>query len=207
MDDNIDINHVTETETGGEAADAALAPECGNCGSRSDWQWESLVDESGEERWLSICGCGQMAAFLPDQPDIQPEDPLRAYLLGLARPVVSESPPWVRLFLRTVQQPAPVRWRYFWEGCPLCKTSIRLEMHASPRPNVVATCTLCLCCGYATASHTLPGRPTQSTTRGSAWDPACPAVKRLRDSALRPYMALTIDGWRYPGDWSDWLAS
>jgi hypothetical protein len=207
MGDDINADQVEQNQTGGEADDTALAPECGNCGSRTDWQFESLVDESGEERWLSICACGQMAAFLPDQPDVQAQDPLTAYLLGRARPAVSESPPWIRLFLQTVQQRTPVRWRYFWEGCPRCKASIRLEMNASPRPNVVATCTLCLSCGYVTASHTRPGKVTQSTTRGSTWDPACPAVQRLRASALRPYMALTIDGWRYPGDWSNWLAS
>lgn len=207
MDEDIDANQIEENETGGEAADVDLAPECGNCGSRTDWEWESLVDESGEERWLSICSCGQMAAFLPDQPHVQPKDPLRAYLRGLERPIFSETPPWVRLFLQTVQQPNPIRWRYVWQGCLRCKASIRLGMQAYPRVNVSAACTLCLSCGYVTASYTLPQPVTESVFRGSEWSPACPAVQRLRDCALRPHIAACVDGWRYPGDWSDWLAS
>ena len=47
--------HIDKTETGGEGM-IELAPECGNCGSRTDWQWESLVDESGEDALIGDSG-------------------------------------------------------------------------------------------------------------------------------------------------------
>ncbi|MGH3018303.1 MAG: hypothetical protein ACRDLU_08015, partial [Gaiellaceae bacterium] len=99
-----------EQRTDEERRGETVAPASENCGSRT--KWESLVDGVGEERWFSICGCGQMAAFLPEQPQASIDDPLAAYLVGLGRPIFSATPPWMRLFLNTVQGQRPVRWRY-----------------------------------------------------------------------------------------------
>jgi hypothetical protein len=57
---------------------------CRSCGGDPRWEW--LVDD-GEERWLALCHCGRMQVFLPDQPALEPADPLRAFLLGPARPI------------------------------------------------------------------------------------------------------------------------
>jgi hypothetical protein len=198
------VDEHAESQSGGEAIDVELASGCGNCDGRTEW--ESLVDDDGEERWFSICSCGQMATFLPEQPHVKPKDPLRAYLRGLARPILPETPPWIRLFLNTIQQPCPIRWRYAWQSCPHCQTAVRMGMQACPRAGVFAVCSLCLSCGYVTTSYKLPRRVTPFELSGTEWAPACPAVQRLRDCALRPHAALRTDGWSYSGgDWSDWI--
>lgn len=197
-----------QTESGEEIQ---LAPECGNCGSRTDW--ESFVDESGEERWFSICGCGQMTAFLPEHPEAELKDPLAAYLLGLGRPVFPATPPWIRLFLNTIQGRRPVRWRYAWQDCPKCGASVRMGMQAYPRAAVLGICMLCLSCGYVTASYSNPMRNLVETPMtGTEWAPACPAVRRLRDCIHRSRMVLFTDGWGSPAvgtadDGRDWIPS
>ena len=200
----------TENQTGSE--DGQLAPKCGNCGSKSEW--ESLVDESGEERWFSICGCGQMAAFLPEQPDAELKDPLATYLLGPGRPIFPESPPWIRLFLNTIRRSRSVCWRFVRQDCPKCGTSVRMGMQAYPRPAVLGICTLCLSCGYVTATYSNRARNVaEEPVTGTEWAPACPAVRRLRDCIHRSCFVLFTDGWGNPAtaatddDSGDWIPS
>ena len=120
-------------------------------------RWESLVD-GDEERWLAVCRCGRMRAFLPEQPALDPDDPLRAFLLGVGRPIFPPSPPWIRLFLASVEGPNPVRWRFCHAPCPRCGASASFGLQACPRPSVFAVCTLCLACGLATAQYSKPAR-------------------------------------------------
>jgi hypothetical protein len=56
-----------ERETARGPATAA----CPACGGLP--RWESLVDGE-EERWLAVCRCGRMTAFLPAAPGLEPED-------------------------------------------------------------------------------------------------------------------------------------
>ena len=56
---------------------------CPSCGRHPTW--ESLI-ETGEERWLAVCRCGRMQAYLPELPGLEPEDPLRVFLIGQGRP-------------------------------------------------------------------------------------------------------------------------
>lgn len=162
---------------------------CASCGGRP--QWESLI-EGDAERWLSVCRCGRMQAFLSDAPGLQPEDPLTAFLVGLGRNILPTSPPWIRCFLRSVEAPNAIRWRYCPGPCPSCHASVSFGLRACPRPNVLAMCTLCLACGYATAAYLQPSRGmSEVPTTGSIWTPPCPVVQRLRDCIFRPYATLT----------------
>ncbi len=199
------LDKETENEVGAEGEVRECTPTCPNCGSRR--QWESLIDDAGEERWLTICPCGHMEAFLPDQPHVQAKDPLRAYLLGPGRDIFPAAPPWIRLFLSTIKEPRPIRWSYVWQKCPSCGTAVRMGMQAYPRGVVLGLCSLCLSCGYVTASYSIPKRLTDSVMSGAEWTPPCPAVQRLRDCALRSRMVLFADGWGSPstGEWTDWI--
>jgi len=178
----------SDVTTGGPAA------ACPSCSGQS--RWESVLDGE-EERWLATCRCGRMRAFLPDQPALDPEDPLRAALLGLGRPIFPPSPPWVRLFLASAEGPNPVRWRYCHGPCPPCGAPACFGMQSCPRPAVFAICTLCLACGHATASYSKPARGlVEASVEGREWAPPCPAVQRLRDCLLRPYSLRRVGGWR-----------
>src|SRR5262245_32146915 len=117
---------------------------CPSCGGSP--RWESLLDGE-EERWLAVCRCGRMRAFLPAQHALEPDDPLRAFLLGQGRPLFPAAPPWVRLFLASVEGSNPVRWRYSHGPCPACGASARFGLQACPRPGTLALCALCLACG------------------------------------------------------------
>jgi hypothetical protein len=55
---------------------------CAGCGGQP--QWEQVSDRFGE-RWLSVCGCGRMQAFLPDQPGLEVNDPLGVFLERLSQ--------------------------------------------------------------------------------------------------------------------------
>ena len=178
-----------ENETAARGPAEAVCPACGG----RPW-WESLV-EGEEERWLGVCRCGRMRAFLPALPGLEPEDPLRAFLAGPGRPVFEGSPPWARLFLASVEGPEPVRWRFVHERCRGCGAMARFGMLAWPRPRVFAACTLCLACGHVTAGYRRRGGPVEPA-EGAAWQPACPAVQRLRDCVHRPFSLLAVDGWR-----------
>jgi len=72
---------------------------------------------------------------------------------------------------------------------------------------VLGLCSLCLSCGYVTASYSIPKRLTDSVMSGAEWTPPCPAVQRLRDCARRPRIALFTDGWGSPSadEWTDWI--
>jgi hypothetical protein len=167
---------------------------CPSCGRHP--KWESLV-ETGEERWLALCRCGRMQAYLPDQPGLEPEDPLRIFLFGQGRPIFPASPPWVRLFLSSFERPDPVRWRFCHAPCRACGASASFGLQACPRADVFAICTLCLACGHATACYSKPARGVfEAPAEGRSWAPPCPAVQRLRDCLLRPHSLLRRDGWR-----------
>lgn len=167
--------------------------DCPSCGGHP--AWESVLD-GDEERWLAICRCGRMRAFLPEQPALEPEDPLRAFLLGPGRPIFPASPPWIRLFLASVEGANPVRWRFCHAPCSRCRASASFGLQACPRPGVFAICTLCLACGRATASYSKPARGlVEAPAEGGEWAPPCPAVQRLRDCLYRPYSLLRAEGW------------
>jgi hypothetical protein len=166
---------------------------CPSCGRHRTW--ESLVDADGE-RWLAVCRCGRLRAYLPGQPELDPDDPLRAFLLGPGRPIFPASPPWVRVFLASVEGPNPVRWRFCHEPCRGCDASASFGFQACPRDDVFALCTLCFVCGNATACYSRPRRAVfEGPVVGRTWAPPCVAVQRLRDCLHRPYSVLRVDGW------------
>ena len=157
---------------------------CEACGGRP--AWESVADQWGE-RWLSLCRCGRMQAFLPDQPGLRPDDPLGVFLQGAGRSAWPTSPPWIRLFLQSLREQL-AGWRYHPAACPACATPTLFWLQACPRPNWLATCSLCLACGRATSQYTQPwNNQGELALAGSSWTPACPAVQRLRDCVYRPY--------------------
>jgi hypothetical protein len=143
---------VEEPET---AAGGPRAAACPGCGGRP--RWEPLLD-GDEERWLAVCRCGRMRAFLPEQPALAPLEPLRAFLLGPGRTVFPEAPPWIRLFLASVEGPNPVRWRHCHGPCTACGASASFGLQACPRPGTLALCALCLACGNVTAQYEKPAR-------------------------------------------------
>jgi hypothetical protein len=168
--------------------DRPVAASCPQCAGRLEW--ESVVDLYGE-RWLAVCRCGWLQAFLPDEPQVEPEDPLAAFLLGSRRTVAPPAPPWIRLFLRSIEQPWNTRWRYSSEPCGACAERVRFELQVCPRPSWIGTCTLCLACGRVTTEYSQPLLNLHElAVTGSRWAPPCPAVQRLRDCILRPYAVL-----------------
>ena len=87
-----------------------------------------------EERWLAVCRCGRMSAFLPEQPPSS----RRTRCALPARPraaVLPASPPWVRLFLASVEGPNPVRWRFCHAPCPGCAASASFGLQAARAPS------------------------------------------------------------------------
>ena len=143
------------------------------------------------ERWLSVCRCGRIDTFFADQPGMQPDDPLAAFLLGSMPRAQAPTPVWVRCFLRSVEEPWNIRWRYRHEHCQSCRTRVVFEFLACPRAYVLATCSLCLACGHTTAEYNRPWHGlTETSVGGSAWTPPCPAVQRLRDCIFRPYAVM-----------------
>jgi hypothetical protein len=115
---------LSETSDHGPAAGA-----CPSCGGQL--RWESVLD-GDEERWLVICRCGRMRAFLPEQPTLVPEDPLRAFLIGSGRSIFPPTSPWVRVFVASVEAPNPVRWRYCHGACGGCGASASFRLQACP---------------------------------------------------------------------------
>jgi hypothetical protein len=148
--------------------------------------WESVADHLGE-RWLAVCRCGRIQVFLPDGPGVSPDDPLTEFLVGPEPTVRPASPPWIRLFLRSLREQL-ADWRYDPAVCPACANTVRFWLQASPRPSWLATCTLCLACGRVTSEYSQPWRNYRELPAcGDTWAPACPAVQRLRDCVLRPF--------------------
>ncbi len=170
---------------------------CESCGRHP--RWETLVD-GDEERWFAACRCGRMQAFLPDAPELQPEDPLGAFLAGPGRALAPASPPWIRLFLRSLEEPNPTRWTYCPGPCPGCQAAAKFGFRACPRPFVLAMCTLCLSCGLATAAYLRPSRGMQESPgdgqRLGATVPGGPAPAGLRLPAVR---GARRGGGRKPG--------
>jgi hypothetical protein len=168
--------------------DRPATARCPNCGEFP--QWESVTDTYGE-RWLSVCRCGRMQAFLPDQPGSEPEDPLATFLVGTRREVSPATPPWIRLFLHSLKRPWNTYWRYTAEPCAACAERVRFALQASPRPYWFGRCTLCLACGRVTTEYTQPWLNLHELgVSGSRWAPPCPAVQRLRDCIFHRYANL-----------------
>ena len=161
---------------------------CSSCGGQP--QWEQVDDEFGE-RWLSVCRCGRMQAFLPDQPGLEVDDPLAVFLGGANRVPWPASPPWIRLFVFS-QRELLTNWCYHPSACGACATPTLFWLQACPRPFWLATCSLCLACGRVTSQYSQPWKNQgELALTGTAWTPPCPAVQRLRDCVLRPYAPPT----------------
>jgi hypothetical protein len=145
--------------------------------------WESLVDNWGE-RWLAVCACGRIDAFFPDRrhPEQQPTDPLTLFLQGHIGPRRPITPPWVRLFLQSVQEPTLSHWRHSPDPCEDCGARTIFGILAWPRAATAGLCMVCLNCGATAATYSEAGTSrSEPTLFGRAWTPPCPAVKRLRE--------------------------
>ena len=95
-------------------------PQVCDCGG--EVRWESILAPY-RERWLGVCSCGRMKAFLPDTPDVVPADSLTAYLVGPdVKALPMERPPWVRVMLISGGPPFNVSWTPLPEPCPSCDT-------------------------------------------------------------------------------------
>jgi hypothetical protein len=164
-----------------DATELLLIPEsCLSCGGAP--RWESICDQWGE-RWLASCDCGRIETFFPDRRQrTVPRDPLALFLqghLGARRP---PTPPWIRLFLHSVQGDQPTHWRHSPDACETCSARTTLGLLAWPQPSIAGLCTVCLNCGYTVSSYSDPLRgSTEPPLVGSTWAPACAAVQRLRD--------------------------
>ena len=150
-------------------------------------RWESIV-EGEEERWLGICVCGWMRVFVPARPDLDAVDPLTVFVAGLGAERRPLSPPWVRVFRVSQQEPWLVDWLYCSSSCPACGAGVAFGTRRVPRPGVAADCLLCLACGWVSVEYR---RPQQGLVElpavGTEWLPACPAVQRLRICLFRPW--------------------
>ena len=158
-------------------------------------RWESIMDPY-RERWLGVCECGTMRAFLPDAPEWIPEDPLTAFLAG---PEISElpreRPPWVRFVLISGQEPFSVRWGHLPGACPDCgvQTVFGGRQGRGPlMPGALPSMVVCLACGLAQVHDGTTRGPARYLT-GNQWTPPCPAVKRLRRIAFTEPMAVRME--------------
>ena len=163
--------------------EGAVPAEACRCGGRFRWE---RVTEDEFERWLGVCDCGAMVAFLPDAPNCTPSDPLTTVLAGPGRSPRPASPPWIRLFRMSGAEPWNVAWRYWPADCPTCDGRVVFEASAHARPGVLARCLLCLACGFTSVEHLRRGSGLRELPlRGVDWSPPCPAVLRLREALLR----------------------
>jgi hypothetical protein len=172
----------------------ALCPQaaCERCGS--GLLWEALHDDD-QERWLGVCkDCGWMIAFLPDEPQARPKDPLRTFLLGRGPWSASETPPWIRVFRTASKMPWELDWIHSPAPCAGCGTKVTFEVQTFPRPGVIAHCLLCLVCGRATVEHLRPGTFLRETpVVGQRWSPPDVGVARLREAVFQPFWRKYIE--------------
>jgi hypothetical protein len=163
-----------------EAVELVDPPSC--CGvCEMDLEWEQVEAERGE-RWLAVCDCGIPWAFFPARPEYQPQDPLRAALLGQGpRAPAAGSPPWIRVFQLTSRHPWWLAWRHIARGCAGCDQRVSFAVWTRPAPRQRAFSTLCLGCGQATSEYLYAGgRVSETPVSGNEWSPPCVAVARLR---------------------------
>src|SRR5581483_1961392 len=94
--------------------------------------WESISDRNFGERWIAVCDCGEVHSFHPDRrhPDQLPAEPLLMALQGHRGPRRTVTPPWLRVFLASLQPPRPVHWRHHSEPCPNCDSPVRFGLLA-----------------------------------------------------------------------------
>lgn len=170
---------------------SVAAPVVCDCGGQV--RWEAIV-EGFCERWLGTCECGVMRAFLPDQPDCVPDDPLRSFLAGPeVTELPGERPPWVRLILMSGQEPFCMEWTHLRGVCASCQSQTRFAGRRTDAPRAAGQppIIVCLGCGLATVPNKMRG-PARFLT-GDEWTPPCPAVKRLRRIAFSRPVAIRID--------------
>ena len=72
------------------------------------------------------------------------------------------TPPWIRLFLNSVQAPHSTQRRHAFLPCDTCESSATFAVLAWPQPYIAAICTLCLQCGYVTNRITAASAPLSS---------------------------------------------
>ena len=165
------------------------------CDCGGEVKWESILDPY-RERWLGVCECGNMQAFLPDTPAWVTDDPLTTFLAGpemKTRP--RERPPWVRLFLVSSQDSCSMSWSHVPGKCPGCgvQTIFAGRHGRGPlMPGATNLTVLCLACGFVRVADGTTKGPTRYLT-GNQWTPPCPAVKRLRRLAFTPPMMVRIE--------------
>jgi hypothetical protein len=159
-----------------EKTDATVCEGCGG-----SFHWESIASPD-KERWIGLCDCGAVRCFLPD--DEQPvTSPLQVALLGERHPHIT-SPPWIRLYMSSLQ--LGVRWRPGQEPCGGCQARSVFETTRYPLPKAQAQIELCLGCGQVGIRTTRAGgRSSGSRVEGKRWTPTCIAVQHLRNCIYR----------------------
>ena len=117
-----------------------------------------------------------MGALIPSSTKLITDKALTAYLADDSpKPV---TPPWLRLFRFSQDEPWSWEWRHHPNECRACHTNV--VMTAERRlHHIHRTFLLCLNCGYTSSQE--PRRPPLT---GSSWAPACLAVKQLRRAAF-----------------------
>jgi hypothetical protein len=118
--------------------------------------------------------------FLPDRPDYEPEDRLRAALLAAAPPAEA-SPPWIRAFQLSSGHPWWLPWRHVARACASCKQRVTFAVWTRLAPERWAHSALCLACGRATSEYVRgDAELREAPVSGNEWSPPCVAVARLR---------------------------
>ena len=117
--------------------------------------------------------------FLPDRPDYQPRNPLRAALLTAAP--AESTPPWIRLYQLSSGYPWWLPWRHVARACAGCAQRVTFAVWTSPAPNRRAYSALCLSCGQVMSeSVRTDAELREAPVYGNEWSPPCVAVARLR---------------------------
>lgn len=155
---------------------------CEACGGALRWE---RLEQAGSERWLGVCECGSMRAFLPDKPAVCLDDPLAAFLRGVGDDDHAYvRPPWVRLVRVSTQWPWRVSWAVRAKPCTACSVAVVLTVRRPPWVRSTLRASLCAACGEVTIARTDGRVAADGWLRGNRWAPACPAVVHLRETVF-----------------------
>lgn len=179
-----------------DALDLATEP-CDDCAPTTRWERRDLSPTG--EAWLGTCEtCGSMQVQALDAPEMEIEDPLAFFLLGVPKSEPAPTrPPWQRFYARTLDAPFHLRWRFVVDPCEECEATSSVSA-TDVTASGTHSLTLCLNCGVAcveTTRNAMAAAPIRLT--GNQWSPPDLAVKKLRDSIFEPYRK-----WAATQDWN-----
>ncbi len=158
---------------------------CEDCAPTTRWERRDV--SSSAEAWLGTCDvCGSMRVLALGATDVEIEDPLAFFMIGVPRFEAPERPAWQRFYALTLDAPYHLRWTFDADPCEACAARTRVgTTFRFPRGR--RSLTLCLSCGFTQVETTFSATGAPIRLTGSRWSPPDPAVKALRESVFDGY--------------------